>query len=280
MRLHANIPNTVGLWQFQGNLIDSSGVLVDGSGAPSPGGSRQDLATLDGNTFHTSGGVEQYAALDLCIQGFKFNGATKLWAPPSAPLRVTGDMTIEYLLMQVGTFSQTYCVSADPAGRSGGASPDRIGSLFSFFWGSPNNPYYRNRNTGSGTGGSFWGQFNANSVTWGVGTLHHYAFRRGGTTMDGFFDGVKLPLPNPVAWDGQDAPPNTSLGNERFYVGGCEGASTNLGNTSVMASLRVLSTARSDALIAADAAYLLQATCEPYVPPFSARGGFGAENVG
>ena len=242
MNLHPNVTGTVGNWSLANTLADSSGNGLT-------------LAALDGNTQHTPGGTVQYASLGT-LTGFKFDGNTKLWAPLSALLQITGDMTIQWIMYQVGTASQTYFCCCDPAGRSGGASPDRTGSMFSWFWGSPNNPYYRNQNTGGGggSGGATYGRFTAQTQVWGVAAVHHYTFRRqvaaGGAsaTMSAFVDGVIVATDTTV-WDGLDWLPNTSTGIERFFVGGYEGASVNLSTNSIMGGLVVTAAAIPPATI-------------------------------
>lgn len=258
-QLYPVIPGvTAALWQFQGSLLDSSGNGLH-------------LATLDGETQHTPGGLEQYGALDAFTQGFKFNGFTKLWAPLSPLLQLAGDFTFEWFMFQSGTGSMTYFSSANPAGRSGGASPDRTGSLYSFFWGSPNNPYYRQENTGGGggAGGATYGRFNAQTVAWGVGSSHRYAFRRSGTRMDGFFDGAKV-TPDVPTWDSQDLPPNIATGVERFFLGGFEGPGFEMNTNSIIGSFRAVNVARTDAEIAAGGLLL----------PGRPTGGFGGGEVG
>lgn len=233
MNLQPNVPGTVANWSFQNTLADSSGNGLD-------------LSSLDGNTFHTAGGVVQYGAIGDLF-GFKFDGSTKLWAPLTSLLLITGDMTVSFFMFQPATFSQTYFCAADPAGRSGGASPDRIGSVYSFFWGAPNDPYYRNYNTGSGVPTSLYGQFAPGSAAWGVGAVHYYTFRRMGTAASVFVDGIRQ------APDVVDIQPNVAAGNERFYLGGCEGVSVNMGNNTIIGSFRVTTTARTDVQIGRDA---------------------------
>lgn len=79
VRLHDTTHSPVGLWQLQGDLTDSSG---------------------NGYTLSVGAGTEQYVPISETVQGHLFNGSTYLRrATAEAALRLTGDMTIELLVM-------------------------------------------------------------------------------------------------------------------------------------------------------------------------------------
>lgn len=252
----ATLPNVAGItvanWPLVSNLNDISGNGLN-------------LITVNWATATTAGGVEQYDVLTGSENGFKFNGATKLLAPASALLRLTGPYTIQFTLHQVSALggNQVYFCGVDPAGRSGGAAADRIGSLFTYFWANgPSGamPYYTDQHHGSGIGTSdnhFPPAINpfAPPGVWGITVTHYYAFRvNADGTIDGFIDGVKYP--GPLTSN------NTIAGTERFYIGGCETTFTDvLTSGCLMGSTRIVSGARSDADILSD--YYYTAELEP-----------------
>lgn len=241
MRLHPLIANTVALWQFQGNMSDSG-----------PNGLGLSVAT----------GTEQYTTIDTCTQGFKFDGSTKLIAALSTLLQITGDMTFEWIMKQAGTQEETYFCCANPAGRSGGAFADRIGSTYTYFWAATEHASLTNNNIGSNSPSAGYGDILTwNQFNFGIGAFHHYAARIltiGGVPTFAFFkDGVKGTNSVPSLGTG-------ASGVERFYVGGNEGGQALLTTNSVMASVRLLSYGRADSDIAADA-FAALSPCSAFV---------------
>lgn len=268
MNLHPLIPNTRALWQLQGNLKDTSGNGLD-------------LVTLNDST-KDPGGIEQYGSFDSCIQGFKYdpNGVapgvgTNLIAPLTALLQIVGPWTIQFLLWDSTTLggNQPFvCLVDQNAFLPGGLAADRIGSIFTFFYSqlTPGKfPYWADLTHGSNLpvpGGNWW---TTPEATWGLapGLIHAVALRFNSdgiignpATVDLFLDGVK----QPVTLNSLGTPTNRTstpsvTGSERFYVGGSgnidyhgSGAESPAANT-LIGSVRVLSVARSDADILADA---------------------------
>ncbi len=80
IRRHEADSDTVGLWQFDGDLTDSSG---------------------NGYTLTLSSGYENYADMWPGTRGILLTGAQRLTGPGNgSKLYIAGDMTIEYLVLQ------------------------------------------------------------------------------------------------------------------------------------------------------------------------------------
>jgi hypothetical protein len=160
VNLHPDIAGCVGLWQFQGNLSDSSG---------------------GGNTMSVFVGTEQYTTIDS-YQAFDFNDASALVAPLAAALQLTGAFTIQWIMVPRRT-DQTmfYFTCARPSG-----GPGTTYQLYASFFdsGSGKIHYFD-------TGGGF-----ETFTPGGQGTLstsHVYALRRGADySLTLFEDGVAI----------------------------------------------------------------------------------------
>ena len=243
MNLHPLINGTLGLWQFQHSLADSSGFAST-------------LSTLDSTTArpHPAGGTEAYTTIDTCLAGFAFDGSTALYTPLVSFLWLTGDFTIEWIMKMTHTTTQACFSSCDPNGRSGGNGVDRIGSLFSLYCGS-GAPAYVDQHIGSNLPTPGYGGFSSQGTAWGAGgagnTYHHYAFRRAGTLVDVFVDGTKNA--SSVITVGSNTPTN----QEHFYVGSSESSGEVMASGDVYATVRVVNYGRSDAAVAADAAFTM-----------------------
>lgn len=251
MNLHTLIPGTVGLWQLQGTFNDTSGNALD-------------LVSVDGIT-NLPTTPNSFQALDSCIQGVILNNDPKLMAPLSALLQSTGALTYEWLMQQWKTFTLTYFCVADPAGRTGGDGPDRIGSLYTV-WSDSGNPEITDQHIGSNLPSAGYGQFYGSDHTlfgWSdVGNpanptvtppgfsvkTHHFAYvRTAAGNWHVLRDGVQVGAGVPTAGA------NVATGVERFFIGGYEKQSNPGSGGQVMASVRLLNYARSDADILADA---------------------------
>ncbi len=252
MRLLPNIANTIAHWPFQGSLVDISG---NGLG----------VATLNNITL-LPGGLEQYGAFDACLQGFKFDTNTYLQAPLTALLQMPGPWTIQWLMKQTATNTgdQPWFTLANPAGRSGGAAPDRIGSIFTAFWSDltpGRHPYWTDLTHGSNLPTSAGLCWDTTEAAFGVapGVVHAMAVRYNSdgvaghaSSVDLFIDGVKQTSTIPPTGNNTNTP--AIVGNERFYVGGCEGPGYTMFLNSLIGDMRVLrGVARSDAALLADA---------------------------
>ncbi len=212
--LHPVITGTVALWQLQSDLTDSSGNGYD--------------AAMDT-------GTAAYTAINADINGFNFNraGSIDIIAPAVAALRITGDLTIEFLAFNHGSNAQDYvdCLA--------GGTPAT--SLYTWGYSSSNVHYYRdNANPIQ--------NFTGSNIL-GDGSLHHYALRRQGLRVDMFIDGAKQSTEIILA----SSP--TSAGTERLRMGG-----VGAGYAGYLASFRVMGSARSDADIYADYLYCMGLT--------------------
>ena len=258
---------TVAHWPLQGSLVDISGNALT-------------LATFSNVTI-APGGVEQYGSFDSCLQGFKFDNGTELAAPLTALLRMPGPWTIQWLMRQSRTDvnNTVWCSLVDPAGRSGGNGPDRIGSIFTASWthDTPGiHPFWTDQFHGSNipTPGGMW--WDTTDVQFGVvpGVIHHMALRLNGdgvaghaATVDLFIDGVKQPFvaSSVPPGTGHSTTTPTFTGVERFFIGGSECHVFPFALNSLIGDMRVLrGVARSDADILADARFAL-GPCNPVV---------------
>lgn len=236
-KLLPNVADTEAHFELQGELTDSSDVGLAA------------LTVLD--TYSSlPGGTEDYDTLDDCLQGFSFDGNTKLIAPASAGLRLAGDWTVQFMMLQgAGGVNECYFSSVDPAGRSGGAAPDRIGSLATFYWdhgGAGHRPTITDQGHGSSIGGN--NQWDVGGDSGWEDAPHAIAVVCRSGQYELWIDGVQQPTVdgNPIYATA------VAAGTERFYIGGCEGPGQSPINT-IAADYRVLSVARSGADIYADA---------------------------
>lgn len=265
MRLQPLIPGTVALWQLQSDTNDSSGnalhlspVLV-ATNAPC-------AAPVFTNLSNRRSGV---VTNDPCLMGVDLTNSTgKLMAPATPLLQFTGPMTIEWLYIQRYTNTHAYFACADPAGRSGGNAPDRIGSLYTM-WSINGHACVSDKNIGSNLPVPGYGDMGNANATWATFNLpnatdystHHMAYVRDTAGnwkvyLDGAQSGVGVVF----------FAANSAVGNEQFFMGATEReANVPIG---VFASVRVLNYARSAALILADALSCL-GTC---VTPLQYRG--------
>lgn len=248
MNLHTLIPGTVGLWQLQGDFKDTSGNALD-------------VVPVDGITMLPTT-PNSFLPLDDCVQAVAINNDPILLAPLSPLLQLTGACTFEWIMQQWHTFDLTYFACTDPA--TSPRSPDRHGHLFSL-WSSSGNPEMADGFYGGGGGhpsGEFYGTDHidfkwsdvgntANPVVTPPGfnvRTHHFAYVRNPAgdwhvLRDGVQVGVSLP----------GIGTNVALGTERFVIGGLWNQLNAGGGGQLMASVRVLNYARSDAGILADA---------------------------
>ncbi len=84
---HQVTSNTVGLWQFDGSLVDSS---------------------TNGYDLSLDTGTERYSQLWPGMTGFLFDGNSSLIRSAATPnLQITGDMTIEFFYFSIRIFPPT-----------------------------------------------------------------------------------------------------------------------------------------------------------------------------
>lgn len=250
MNILPNIAGTVANWPMQGSLADTSGnglnLITLGWGTP--------------GTLNAPGGTEAYATLDTCLQGFAFDGATKLLAAFSPLFQINGPMTIQFLLKFGGDTGGNQvlgcCVDPTRFGGGGGTAHSVLGNLYTYFWSNDihgRTVYY----TDEGHGGANYSWLNGMTPL----VAHSYAFRRAATgVLTMWVDGVQR------AYDPANgtitAASNSIVGNERFYVGGCDSTfNDTLTMGAVMAGYRVVNYARTDAQILADANFAMSTTC-------------------
>jgi hypothetical protein len=258
-----NIPGTVVHYLFQDTLKDASGNGLD-------------IVATDWGSPTNPGGTEQYAALDTCLQAFKFNGATKLLAPLTSLTQLTGAYTVQFLMHQAtGTGGNQCYFTCDDPSRNPAATIDREGALYAWLWnngagGWPGGaqPYYTSQGYGSDTSPNYFNPtinpFTPPPNAWGIGgsDIHHYAWRANADgSLNGFVDGVK--------YVGQArGTGNVSNGAERLYIGGSHATFSDvMGNGCLMADFRMLDYARADADILSDANNALTATCGAWPEP-------------
>lgn len=262
MNLYPLVANTVALWQLQGDLKDSSGNGLDLTAVnvtTNAGAATPPFTALANKTNGT-------ITPDGCILGIDLDtgGTTKLMAPNTSLLRLTGEMTIEWLMVQKFTFTLAYFTCADPAGRSGGAGPDRIGSLYTL-WSDSGNPAISDEHIGSGAPSAGYGLFPGYNdhvlFNWAdngepiPGDWHPHAFayvRDASGNWKTYRDGVT------VGAGVLTAGANTATGLERFFIGAIENGAG--GANGLIGSVRVMNVARSATAIASDAA-LVMAAC-------------------
>lgn len=279
MNLHPRINGTVGLWQLQSDLKDSSGNGLD---AVSVAGTTN-LPTAP-NAFAALGNKNSGTFVaDPCLVGLPMTGSSdpKLMMPFSTLFHLTGPMTVEWLMMQTATFETAYMACADPAGRLGGNGVDRIGSLYSL-WSNSGNPAVTDQNMGSNIPSStypFFGGYNDHILfNWAdVGRpaggdfhTHHFACVRDASgNWQAYRDGATAGAG--VLKVGNNVP----LGTERLFIGGYE---LNSGGGGSFASVRLLNYARTGAQIFADANFTL-GTCGGIAVPPVTDGAGPAYNV-
>lgn len=255
-RLLPLIPGTVALWQLQSDLKDTSGNALDLSpvdcvtNAPVAAPSFTNIANRNNGVVVN----------DACILGVNLDfGTTALRAPLSPLLQMVGAMTIQWTFVQKSTFTTTYFCCADPAGRSGGQGPDRIGSLYTL-WSSSGNPDVSDQHIGSNLPVPGYGAFpgyndhalfnwadNGRPIT-GDWHAHQFAAVRSSVgTWTVSRDGVS------ISTGIASAGTNVASGVERFFIGAYEHESSGTGAAGLFASVRVLNFARAASDLATDA---------------------------
>lgn len=261
MNLLPYVTGTVAHWPLQGNLKDTSGVAPD-------------LYTQDATQFAAPsppGGVEQYAALDTCLQAFKFNGGTQLAAKAvSSALQLTGPFTVQWLMNDAASFDHTFFLCTNPAVRS---DPSGLSNLLCLYWSSFGFPGFTDYHTsetfpiGGFHPGVLWETISASN--WGYHANHAYCVRRDGAgVVSLYIDGVRVTPDRTLASLG-----NAAAGNELFFIGGNSGGGPAglgdgaMGNNSLIADMRVLNYGRSDVDILADAQFVLGGCGGIPVPP-------------
>lgn len=255
MNLHPLVPNTVALWQLQSDLKDSSGNgfdLVSVNRITNAPQTAPAFVPLSNSVF----GV---ITDDACLFGSNMVGngddtTSKLAAPVTPALQFTGACTFEWLMYQRQTYGSSYIACADPAGRSGGNGPDRIGSLYTL-WTASGTGVISDQHMGSALPFPGYGTFppgtndgwaRVNIPQGGDWSTHHFAFTRDVSGLwlsyrDGISTGTGVP----------SVGTNVATGVEQVFVGGIETSGAD--GCAVFASFRILNYARSPAQILTDA---------------------------
>ncbi len=240
MNLHPKISGTLALYQFQGNMHDSSGNGLD---------------------LSLVGGTEQYESIDTCLSGFKFNGITWMRSAVSSLIQYTGDHTIEVLLIQRQTFSQSFF-------KTDSHDTPFASVLWNYYIDSANRYAFTNQDTGGvrfGSPGTTISCLPYAAGTTGNHTVYHFAFRKTQTGVSQYLvecliNGVLAATPTIVTGT------LSTSGNECIWVGGVDFSSFDNVFEGVMASVRMVNYARTDAQILADALYT-KGTCGTVASP-------------
>lgn len=256
-----NTPNTVLNMPLQSDFNDISGNGLNGvpvdrvTEAPV-----SNLLFFEPMTNKVSGVVTT-----LSLQGAAFNslvlGGTataKLKLPLSPLLWLNGAATWEWVMTQKTTTTAAYICCVDPTGRSGGAAPDRIGSLYTL-WSSSGTASISDKHIGSNIPSPGYGNFPGTTTpNWsgnnvpvlGDWSTHHYAIvRDAALNWTCYRDGVAISPSIPS--NGVSA----VSGNEQTYIGGIEvNSSPGVG---IIGSVRIENVARSAADIFADYQYTI-----------------------
>ncbi len=270
-----NIPGVVGNYSLNGTLSDSSGNSPDWASVD------QYTEVARAPTWVSFDGCTQ--AVDLTYYDSTHNAKLMADAPL---LRFAGPFTIQWTMVQLRTFNSPYFTCCNPAGRSDGIAPDRIGSLYSFFWSGSGKASIADQNIGSTLPFAFYGDFaGTDNASWGQVPVspppyaapvdfaltrdtcgNYHAYRRG-------------TLISSVLWYSLFSP-NVSAGNERSYIGGLESGvppSGSYGGAGCIqiANVRYLNYERSAAQIAADSAFVMAPCGLATAPLTNASGGVG-----
>jgi len=249
-----NTANTVANWPLQGgSLADISGNGLDLTAvdARTEAPKAATVVSIDATT----------QAIDTTYDGVTFNAKLKLDASRASLLRFTGAFTIQWVMVQVRTFSISHfcCVNPDNITPHRDGAPDRIGSLYDI-WSTGGDCEISDQNIGSNLPVPFYGAFpGTNNATWAqvpVSPPPYAAPAAFALTRDAsgnyhaYRNGVLI---GSVASAGT----HTVQGNEVFYIGGTESGvppAGTFGNSggAQYANVRALNYARSSADIAAD----------------------------
>lgn len=240
MNLHPLIANTVALWQFQNTYKDDSGngldmVTLHADGTPA----------TPAPFVHVSDSTGAFVTNDPCLFAVNLDVAsgTRLQAPSSSLLRITGPLTIEWILMWQYTFVWYMASLGSPSKR-----------LFEIQSNIINKASVSTPTNGDqafpGTDTHTWAL--ANEPVGGDYHPFHYAYTRDASgNWLAYKNGV-------VAGAGFATSASASDGTELFCLGG--GAANNdAGGGPRYASVRILNYARSAPAIFADATAVLAA---------------------
>lgn len=254
MRLNPLIPGTLALWQFQGDLLDTSGnglhmaAVNNATEAP--------VATPPFNPVadRTAGVVTN----DPCLIGVDLDAGsavTKLMAPASPLLRLTGPLTFQWIMMWKFTFVWIQASVSSPsnymfdvrASIFGGGTP----AIYHPADGEQEFPSTTNAN---------W----ARAGLPNIGDYHanYYTYTRDGSGhWTNYLNGVAIGA-------GVGSTAYVSNGTERFYLGGFAGQPGSQGCAGHFTSVRVLNYARTAAQVLSDA----QAALGPCTASLAYRG--------
>ena len=214
------VPGTVGLWQLQGNMLDTSG---------------------NGINLSIERGVETYAALPTSggLQAFSFNGATNLLGPLAPVLAVAGEFTAQLWAYTTGAGVYTYF--ANEGTISGNYS---LYSMYNSAGGLGNfGTSYTDQ-----THNAALGTPNPPGVVIPLNELHLLSLVRTSTGGSNYVS--RLWVDANLQSGGVNTTAQTADGTERLRVGGFTGGAN---YTGYIASLRFVGHARTAAEIAADA---------------------------
>ena len=221
---HGTSRSPIGLWQLNGDLLDSSG---------------------NGFTLVKTAGTEFY--VNLCpystMMGMYFDGATYLvYSPAGRPavsvLDITGDITIEALVQVAGiTPSSQYIVC-----YGGNAETANANTLYSMYFASTKKfSFYWEWGAGTDAGA-------ASTVASIIsGRIHHIAYTRTGTTIKFYVDGQLVDTK-----DGVHAAETGVAPTGKLYIGSVDSGANKLTDI-VVASVALIGSCLTDAQVLADA---------------------------
>lgn len=209
------ISGTVARWTLQGALTDDSGNGLD---------------------FSMFFGTETYTTLDGTLQGFDFNTTRTLHAPSSSLLRIGGEITIQFLMKLRGINVATWFLCYPYP---------TVAQLYHWYTAISNDIGYADVNHGTSSGGNLtppdYSVANIENQVHLV-TLRRQDIGGGNFRVETFIGGGKV-------GGHLDVTAITPGGTETLFVGGYSGSPE---LNAVMAGIRILNFARSDADILAD----------------------------
>jgi hypothetical protein len=220
LNLHPNITGTVGLWQLQNSLADTSGNGLD---------------------LSVAAGSATYSTLSGSIVGFDFNKTRTLTAPINAALQLGGEITVQCLIKlrdnNVATWLMCY------PGTSVNSE------LYHWYQNGVLSYADINNNTSGGShlGPPYYDVTNLYPSVFEI-AVRKTSLGSNNYLVETFVNGIKVAS----GFSGFTVQGITPSGTEQLWIGGYHGGSELDG---VIASLRILNYARSDANLQADNAY-------------------------
>lgn len=223
----------VGLWQFDGNLNDSSG---------------------NGFTLTVETGTVLYAEIAPGVRGAYFDGSTQLYCTTyNSPLNIQGDVTIEMLVMIVSYPSGGVNRSFVSHGAPGETYSTNFAYEFSFITGTPlTTRFLWEHDAGTNDALSL-------SALPALGVISHIAVTRTSNVVQFYLNGN--------AWGSPSSTLTAPNGSEsgRFRIG--DANPNSYAPNCILSSVKVVSKALTAAEIKAEYGRTLGAQYSTYAPP-------------